>query len=178
MKQLRLFFAIDLPEDIKNSLLFKTQKENTDIWRWTTKDNLHLTLEFIGDSREEDLIRIIEAGEKAFSNFSPFVIKIEKLSFDPRKRMIWAILEETKILEKVKNELQDNLLEQEVDFKIENRKFHPHITIARLKNEVPKPLNEYNSDYNAIFSVNEVLLMQSELKPSGPTYSIIQSFPL
>ena len=182
MEQLRLFFAIDLPENVKNSLLLQTQKENADIWRWTTKDNLHLTLEFIGYAKEENLPLIIKIGEKTFSQFAPFEMEIKYLCFGPEKgaskRMIWAVLEKSDILEKIKKELQKNLLEQGIDFKAENREFHPHITIARLKNGALGPSNEYRSDYSAKFSATEILLMQSDLKPFGPVYSIIQSFPL
>jgi len=39
MNQLRLFFAIDLPEHIREELLILARKDEKDIWRWTPKEN-------------------------------------------------------------------------------------------------------------------------------------------
>ncbi len=182
MEQLRLFFAIDLPEYIKNSLLKQAQQDNADIWRWTFKDNLHLTLEFIGYAKEEDLVKIIEIGEKIRQESQPFTLKINYLCFGPEKgtakRMIWAVLEKSESLERLKTSLEENLLNVGVGFTFEERQFNPHITLARLKYHEPYLSSDYKKEFLAQFEVAEILLMHSELRQSGPKYSVIQKFPL
>lgn len=182
MKQLRLFFAIDLPEHLKDSLLKQAQLDNENIWRWTSKDNLHLTLEFIGSTNEEDLAKIIRIGEQSCRGINPFEIKIKYLCFGPEektvKRMIWAILEASESLKNLKNSLAQNLTKEGIDFQIEKQKFQPHITLARLKQGEIGPSYKYQKEFTTEFEAKEFLLIQSDLSSFGPKYSVIQNFPL
>ena len=182
MEQLRLFFAIDLPEYLKELLLEQAQSDNKNIWRWTSKTNLHLTLEFLGSIKKEDLAKIIKAGEQSHQEIHPFKIKIKYLCLGPEekitKRMIWAVLEAPELLTELKKSLRNNLIKEGINFQIEKQEFHPHITIARLKQGEINPSYKYQKELIAEFEVKEFLLIKSELKFSVPQYTVVQSFTL
>jgi len=96
----RIFIAINLPDDIKNQLSLKQSKldklfSKSDIpVRWTKKENLHLTLYFLGYIRENKLESVFELTKKTSSSFESFSIKLNKIVYAPLNsfppRMIWA----------------------------------------------------------------------------------------
>ncbi len=92
--------------------------------------------------------------------------------------MIWAVLEAPELLTKLKKSLRNNLIKEGINFQIEKQEFHPHITIARLKQGEMNPSYKYQKELIAEFEVKEFLLIKSELKSSGPQYSVVQSFTL
>jgi len=178
MNQLRLFFAIDLPERIREELLILARKDEKDIWRWTPKENLHLTLVFIGHLDEAQLPKVIEAGQDACQKNPSFTLKSRGIAYGPESssRMVWLNMEKNEALTKLKNDLEEALLEREVDFSREYREFHPHITLARLKLSCAKPSHQIHKDYTEDFLVEEMVLMASNLKRSGAEYTAIQKF--
>ena len=76
--------------------------------------------------------------------------------------------------------IEDQL--ERIGFEKEQRKFSPHLTLARIK--FPTDLSglwdflEENPFPVQTFKVNEIILMRSILKPSGAEYSQIQKYPL
>lgn len=180
MEQLRLFFAIEFPEHIKEELLNWAKMGEKDIWRWTVKENLHLTTVFIGYLAEEQLPQVIEAGQKTSQNIQSFILKCRDISYGPEsnKRMVWLNLEKNSALSELKNELGKALSDKGVNFQMENREFKPHITLARLKFGTDKPTEQIKKTYTKEFPVEEMTLFTSNLKKSGAEYVQIQSFPL
>ncbi len=180
MEQLRLFFAVTLPEHIKEEAanLAKIKEEN--IWRWTTKENLHLTIVFIGYATEEQLPQIIEAGQYAVEDFQSFILKCKEISYGPemQKRMIWLNLEKNEFLLQLKIKLEKALESNGIDFQEENREFKPHITLARLKFGADRPMEQIKKPYLKDFPVEEIVLFSSSLKKAGAEYVQIQRFVL
>ena len=180
MEQLRLFFAIKLPEYIKEEAMNLAKIGEKDIWRWTTNENLHITVVFIGYLAEEQLPQVIEAGQKAVQNIQSFVLKCKEISYGPEinKRKNWLSLEKNDGLSELKSELEKALLDNGVDFQTGNREFKPHITLARLKFGADKPTKQIKKTYVKEFPVEEMTLFASHLKKGGAEYVPIQSFPL
>lgn len=193
MKKKRIFIAINLPEAIKNKLA-EYQKEIDESFleenfhpvRWVKKDNLHITLEFLGYLREEEIEKIKKILFEISQYFPVFKIKLTEICYAPEKekipRMIWIKGEKSDILSEIKKEL-DKKLEERISFKSERREFTPHVTLGRIRKWEFKaiPLNErpeIEKDIELEFKVNSVELMESILKRSGPEYQIIESFPL
>lgn len=184
MNQLRLFFAIDLPDKIKDQLLISARQEGGDYWRWTTQENLHITMLFLGYANEQYLPQIIEAGEEACLDIEPFSLTISELTLGPlgqniSKRMIWANIKKEGRLEILKNDLADNLAKRQINFQEENKLFRPHITVARLKSDStshPQD-NGWKINFQKEFEAKELLLMASDLGRSGPIYTPLQSYP-
>ncbi len=185
----RIFIAINLPEKIKEELE-KFQDQFLDLpAKWVKKENLHITLAFLGYIRDEELPKIIEITKKVASNYSPFKIKIVKVSFFPPKtfppRMIWAIGEKNEPLFKLQENLKNALSEINIPQLEEEagRSFTPHITLARIKKweirqmereEIP----QIDEDIELEFLADSVDIMESHLKRSGPEYILLQKIPL
>jgi 2'-5' RNA ligase len=184
----RIFIAINLPEKIKKELSkFKDQFSDLPA-KWVEKENLHITLAFLGYIKDEDLPKIIEITKKVASNYSPFQIKIVKVAFFPPKvfppRMIWAIGEKNEILFKLQENLKNSLSEINIPQLTEEEKgFIPHITLARIRKweirqmereEIP----QIDEDLELEFEANSVDIMESHLKRLGPEYILLQKIPL
>lgn len=181
MDKLRLFFAVDLAGPMKDETLKLAARGEENIWRWISKDDLHLTLVFIGYLDQEKLPQVIEAGQKACQNIPTFVLKCLNIEYGPNNnnaRMIWLNIEKSEILAQLKNNLEKALADRRINFNQEQREFHPHITLARLKIGSFKPNRPMEQNYIKNFSVGEIMLMASNLKRSGAEYTCIQIFSL
>ncbi|MCX6760412.1 MAG: RNA 2',3'-cyclic phosphodiesterase [Candidatus Nealsonbacteria bacterium] len=191
----RVFLAINLPENIKKKLARYEDKWPEIPARWTKEYNLHITLVFLGYVRDENLIDIIKKTEQVCKNHSPFEIIFNKIIYGPKDKkpakMIWVVGDKNDNLSRLAGELENELLsgvsqnmEKYLPQKKEIRKaFSPHITLARIKQfqlhrmeEEAIPEIDENVDFN--FDVNSIEVMESELKKSGPSYTILESIPL
>ncbi len=141
--------------------------------RFTRKENLHITVKFLGEVKENKIENIKSIIEESCKDIEKFKISCNRLSSFPSitsARVIWVnIIEGAKIIEKIYNKLEKKF--EKLGFKSENRKYIPHITIARAKTTVDI------SDYLKLFDINStaesIVLFKSELKPEGPTYTKI-----
>ncbi len=171
---------MEIPEHIKEEIINLAKIGEKDVWRWTTKENLHITVVFIGYLAEEQLASVIEAGQKAVQNIQSFVLKCKEIGYGPdsNERMIWLRLETKDILNELKNELEKALLDKGINFQTDYKKFNPHVTLARLKFGADKPNRQIKKNYIREFPAEEVVLFNSSRKKGGTEYEPIQSFPL
>jgi 2'-5' RNA ligase len=154
--------------------------------KWTIPQNLHITLEFLGYVASEDLKDIIEITEETAKRHSPFLIKLNKISYGPKDkmppRMVWAEGEESKELGTLKDDLQQSL--SKAQFRTENtRGFKPHITLGRIKTWgfkmiEPEERPEVNEDVSIDFEVESIEIMESQLKRGSPEYIVLESCQL
>jgi len=160
----RVFIAINLPEDIKGKLADYQLKWLGLPCRWTKKENLHITLEFLGYLTDEEIIELCQRTRELTSEKKSFSLHLNKICYGPPRksppRMIWVMGEKIK---------EFNLI--------------PHITLARLKTwewrkMEPEERPEVNEDIDLTFEVNSIDVMESELKRTGPEYIILESFQL
>jgi RNA 2',3'-cyclic 3'-phosphodiesterase len=157
-----------------------------DILRWARPEQLHLTLQFLGDI-DPDVIP--EAGAwlaQACKLHQPFTLSLAALGFFPnprRPRVLWVGLgdEVNQLLR-----LQSDVSEAVARFgnHREKRAFHPHLTLARVRPGSRAGPGSW-PDASALsgprpvpWVVREVHLMRSELRPAGAHYTILRSVPL
>jgi 2'-5' RNA ligase len=185
-KRHRVFIAINLPEDTKKRLLSYSEMWPDLPAKWTDKNNLHITLEFLGDVTDQELGDVCTAVKDVASRNGSFSISLNKIMFGPPKkippRMVWAEGEKSEELSELKKSLQEELLEK-ISFRPEGGKFAPHITLARIREWDFKKINpeerpEVNEDIDLIFSVETIEVMESELKRGGPVYTVLESCEL
>lgn len=192
-KRHRIFIAINLPEEIKRELMkFRdrfTLSQNQDFgeWaRWTAKDNLHITLEFLGDLTDVEIADVCKVVGEVAKKHGSFSINLNKILYGPPKkmppRMVWAEGEKSEELAELKEDLQELLLEK-ISYRPEGRSFAPHITLARIsewefKKIEPEERPEVSEDIELIFTVESIEVMESELKRGGPQYTILESHNL
>ena len=110
--QHRVFIAINLPEDIKQKLADYESRWPELPCRWTKKDNLHLTLAFLGSLTDEEVVKICEITKGVASKHEPFFINLNKILYGPPKkpsRMVWVEGDKSKELKKLQNDLEKSL---------------------------------------------------------------------
>jgi 2'-5' RNA ligase len=185
-KRHRVFIAINLPEDIKKFLAKYREKWSELPAKWTAKDNLHITLEFLGDLTDQEIADACKIVKEVTKRHNVFSINLNKIIFGPAgkfpPRMVWAMGEKSKELSDLRSDLQKSLLES-VRFSPENRGFAPHITLARISEWQFKAIDpderpEVNEDINLIFTAETIEVMESKLKRGGPVYEILESCEL
>jgi len=174
----RIFLAINLPEQIKKELL-KFQNQWADLpVRWTKKDNLHITLVFLGYLNDEEILEVCKLTRKAAQKHQPFEIKLKRIYLGPNNlpRMIWIKGEENPDLVKLKNNLEGKLLNHR-----ENRPFQVHITLARIRQGEWQRLPDkpkIDKEISLVFPVDSIEIMESYLSRKGPDYTVLESVEL
>jgi RNA 2',3'-cyclic 3'-phosphodiesterase len=188
--KLRLFCAIEFPPDVraKASEQIERLRRATSLKeiRWERTEKLHLTLKFFGDVNQAKISDLTDALMLSASRSSPFELQIEGAgTFPPRgnPRVLWlGIRDATGELSRLQNNIEDECVK--VDFARETRPFRPHLTIARthrMRAEDAHHLARIHGETEfapARFTVGEIVLMRSELKPSGSIYTSLARFSL
>ena len=176
---MRLFIAIKIPEDIKE-YISELQKQidtaNNKI-SLVNKDNIHLTLKFLGEVQPNDIETIKESlNNVKFKSFSVHLNDVDVFPNENYIRVIWIGLEpEENILELQKNidESLKSLFRKEKDFK-------SHLTLARVKyiedkNNFINKLKNIKIE-NKKIDISNFRLVKSTLTPEGPVYEDLEVF--
>ena len=174
---IRLFVGLDLPDAIKQTLLGCAG--GVEGARWQTADQMHLTLRFIGDVEEQ----VGEAALEALGTVRhvPFEMHLEACGFfgKPSKpRVIYASAKPAGPLKSLHEKI-DNAL-RAGGIPPDERKFTPHVTLARLKGAKAGRVVDYVAAHSGLrtpaFEVDAFHLFQSTLSHSGAQYDIVASF--
>lgn len=177
----RLFVAITPPATVRSELA--ALAEPMEGVAWTSPENIHLTLRFIGDA-EESRQAGLEAA-LAQVKVESFILPVEGIgTFPPRglPKVLWAGLgsAHTRLFQ-LRQQVDDALLS--VSLELDVRHFHPHFTLARLKENLDeKALARFLRRHAAFeappFRVSEFHLYASEPSATGSRYNLVKSFPL
>ena len=152
--------------------------------KWTIPENIHITLAFLGDTDERQIIKISSMLKDKCKGSGEFDLLIKgagifKNLSDPR--VIWTGIEPSDSLINLFNSIKSGLSEEGV--RLENRPFNPHLTLGRIKylkdKELIKRLIEkYQNREIQKLAVNEVILYESILLHSGPVYKPLSKIGL
>jgi len=190
MQRHRIFIAINLPENTRKKLSECQSKWPSLPCYWTKKDNIHITLLFLGYLTDEELLEVIKDTEKIVSECESFRISLNKIIYGPPKkfppRMVWATGEQSEELKILQKKLEEGIYYEPLpdNEKREKRNyFVPHITLGRIKswelNQMDREeIPEINEETNLNFLVESIEIMESELKRGGPEYTVLESYQL
>ena len=184
---LRLFIAIELPEmirkplsdSLKDSIVIKKKKA-----RLTSKENLHITLKFLGDVQQDKRGDLQAAIANSVGGIGPFELKIHSGGVFPaikKPRILWAGFDLSKELSVLVNNLENEF--EKIGFSKDLKPFQPHITLARIPDYVstmiPVEKDEIIKNLEKIdlppFTVDKISLMKSILLPGKPEYQVIST---
>lgn len=176
----RLFVALELPDEIKQSLEPLTRGLGDVRWLWPEQQ--HLTLRFIGELDNGRMYDLAEA--LALVAGVPFELRLKGIGhFPPRgePKVIWAGVEKSEELERLKRRIDRALAEAGVPR--ETRKFAPHVTLARIRGPLsPDRVGTYLARHSLYqsqpFAVSSFHLFSSWLRPQGAEYQIEASYEL
>ena len=183
----RVFIAINFPEDIKEKLLGFSKKYPQLPARWAGRENIHITLSFLGNLDDNQLLETIETVKRVADRHSSLLIRLNRICYGPPKkfppRMVWVEGEKNDALSRLHTDLEDTLFNlPSYQYKTkENRPFSLHITLARIKSFEFRKLGrepEIDEDLDLSFEVNSIEVMESQLKRTGAEYTILESTEL
>ena len=179
---MRAFIAVPLSDEIRKKIgtfyheigFMKGVKE-------VPVQNLHITLDFLGDISEKEAERFSENLKKIASDISPFDLTIKGSGAFPKKsdpKILWLGMTGNKPLVSLAMQVKDA-----VD-SMDTKRFSPHLTVGRVK---------YNKDgqqeyFDQFFQkgdrsfgrlhVDRFQLMKSDLSGKTPVYTLWKDFRL
>lgn len=184
---MRLFVGIALPDEVRAQLdvLCRTLRPAVPSAKWVAEPSFHVTLKFLGEDSPERAAHVVSSMREAFSGKAPFDLRLDRIGMFPspkRARVLWLGVSDGSAETIELAEALDTQLE-EIGFRAEERPYHPHITLARLR--VPRPLAQLAQDassgappVDASVSVASVTLFESKLNRSGAQYFRVEEVPL
>jgi 2'-5' RNA ligase len=180
---LRAFIAVELSPSIRT----RAQKLIADLSgtsanvKWVETYNLHWTLHFLGNIPVLELPRVCEALTEATAELPGFEIEAFGAGAFPepwRPRTVWiGPGAGADAMITLHDCIQERL--SDLGFRTEHRRFRPHITLGRVRGDVPgnRELGELivaNSEFAAgQMVVDEVVVFSSEHDRSGPRYEAV-----
>jgi 2'-5' RNA ligase len=179
----RVFCAIDLPASARAKLMRQITRLREAVPHaqasWSREENTHLTLKFLGDIQTSRLSNLSNAATRSVADFSPFQITLQETGVFPKHgppRVLWiGVKDESGKLAELHSRLEKACASE--GFANEERPFHPHLTIARLrKPQGARTLAAAHKEMRfepADVAVAELLVIRSEPSAAGSRYTVI-----
>ncbi len=177
---MRLFTALDLPDDIRAQYADLQAPAALDA-QWTDPQQFHVTLRFIGDvdtAQATDYEAALASIEAPTAECVPYGLSVLPSRRNPSVLIVG--LERRARLLSVYQSVTDALEEQGLE--PESRKYRPHVTLARLDDlsaeTVHRFLSEQEPEELPSFTADAVHLYESTLTPEGAIHERRASFSL
>ncbi|MBI2560737.1 MAG: RNA 2',3'-cyclic phosphodiesterase [Planctomycetes bacterium] len=183
--KLRTFIAVEINEEIRkglSDLITRLKTTGADV-KWVAPENIHITLKFLGYIEDSQVVLVSQLIREATTSINSFTTVIKHLGAFPnvkRPRVIFVVAhEEGNNLATIYSRLNESLTK--LDIESESREFTPHLTVGRVKSlknltaltDLMDSLKESSFGQQM---VKGIVLMQSDLKPTGPVYKKLEEF--
>ena len=190
MNLLRAFIAVEIPLHLRQAVCGATsdlQKEIKSLVRWVPKENMHLTLKFLGDvapSNVDMLTQMINAEAGLFDCFDLHLNGLGSFPSLKRPRVIYIGIQAPAVLEALHRGIES--ASRRLGYESEDRGFSPHLTIGRVKQNITateqqairRALEGTQVDALGTARIDSLHLYKSDLKPTGSIYTRLFSAPL
>ena len=180
---MRLFVAIDLPQDIIARLerLVNRLKPLARL-AWSPVENFHITTKFVGEWREDQLAEM-QGALDALPPREPFKIAVRGLGFFPNRRqarIFWAGIEAPPALGALAAET--DRATSTLGVESEKRAYSPHLTLARNRNGANvdgllAAVDQMAPPEFGGFSVDRFFLYRSVRSSGGSVYTKLSEHP-
>ncbi len=187
---MRVFIAIDIGEEIRRGLAdlqtelqSKVDIKKSDV-KWVNPKNIHLTLKFLGEIKDKDVVEVCNITKEAAGRHKSFELDVESVGYFGGKsaRVLWIGTGKgcDNLLE-LQNDLERQL--DSAGWPAEKRQFSGHLTLCRIRNpragfELAQMSESYRDFKLGTVSVNSVSVYQSQLMPSGPIYIVLGNYKM
>lgn len=166
----RLFFAIDLPQELKNQLEL-LQRLCPFAGRPVSPHNFHITLLFLGEFPRNQLDDFLEAID--VPAIKPFEIQLNQFAYYPKAEVGCLEVTPNDQLTALHQHISRNLKQADIHIKQSTKPFRPHITLYRnatIQSEITE------SVYHQL-KVDHFCLMESQFNQKGVYYEIVEEWP-
>ena len=183
----RIFLAINIPESLKEEMLQVKDKLPEIPCKWTSKENLHFTLVFLGNTSDKELEEVLVLTKGVGKRHKRFSITLSRIQYGSSRnvpRMIWAIGNMPKELTLLQKDLEKAFSASTiVHFTPEKRPYALHLTLARLNGFELQTMEQdelpiIDEEISWEIPVESFEIMESHLKRGGAEYSVVASIPL
>ena len=139
---------------------------------WVPAANLHLTLKFLGSVADELVEGVTGACKRVAARHLPFEARAVGLGAFPsleRANVLWIGVEAPPALATLQREVDAAMVE--IGFEKEERAFHPHVTVGRIKESRGSAADLWKGDVNAGGSlIGEIVVYESRTRSAGAEY--------
>src|SRR5262245_38692415 len=142
MPRIRTFIAVEISPSVKaraGDLIDKLRVAPAEI-NWVRPQQMHLTLKFLGDVPDTETPDICRVVNYVAAGFEPFEITCRGAGAFPNPReprTLWIGIEDGADELKRLQAVIEDALKAKLGYPKEHRGFHPHLTIGRVKRELP-----------------------------------------
>ena len=149
--------------------------------RWTAMQNLHLTLQFLGDTEEKRVSQIKGILDNILPPHHAEQLTLTGVGAFPNPsspRIIWIGFDKNDYLMKMQQLLTHSL--ETAGFEVDRKRYRPHLTLGRVRENSVFPSNALQHLESITGKMNfasspldRVTLYESILRPGGPVYSAV-----
>lgn len=175
---LRLFVAVYPPRELAEAWAQRIKAMDLPAYRLTPVEQVHMTLQFVGDTPVKNLDRTIESCRRAAKGLAPFALTAQAFITLPERGRSRLVAVETdahptllELKRRLALRLATNVRENPA------KKFRPHLTVCRFRS--PAKVSAFDGTIaEASFDVEELMLMKSTLSPSGALHQVVERWGL
>jgi len=183
MARVRSFIGVDVGDEIRRkAVALQQQLARTGAGvKWAAEDGMHVTLLFLGELDDRDILPVCRAVQAAAAKEAPFPLRVSGVGAFPtvrRPKVLWGGLTDgAEPLRRLYAVLEPKLLDLGVYIK-EERDYTPHLTLGRVKGEadgltLAAELPKLLAWDGGRGMVDEVCVYSSELRRGGPEYVVL-----
>ena len=180
----RLFIAADISDEARlhaSDVIGRLRSECSGKGiSWSKPENLHITIKFLGDTEPGRELNVIEALAVIAASTPLFRLQLDKPELLGKRVISVAVRSDSSTIFSL--EMAIDTACERLGFEREGRRFHPHLTLARIRQ--PENARELGKRFLQTqieplsFEVREIVLYESELGPGGSVYNVVERFGL
>lgn len=161
----------------------------TDVLRPNAVDRIHLTLHFLGNVPPADVDALANRLASSTRELPRFDVSAEGVGAFPsfsRPQVLWAGITGDALPNLIALQTTTGSELKGLGIAVEDRQFHPHLTVARVRRPIRGPARKPFRDWQerwrgahfGTIPVDRTTLFRSELGGGPPRYSVIAKFEL
>ncbi len=187
-KIIRTFVAVEINKAVRDraaKLIEALAGTAADV-NWVQRENLHITLKFLGNVHEREIPDVCEAVADAVAEIDPFDLEVRGAGAFPnaaRPRTIWlGATEGSEQMRALHGRVEAALAE--LGYREEHRRFKTHLTLGRVRGTGPEiadlgQLLQQHHDFIAGRTpVGHLTVFASTLTREGPRYEVLDTAAL
>lgn len=187
----RAFISIRIPQALQDRLagvqLDLKRRGGSDAVKWSPKEEMHITLCFLGELRIDQVSNIQRAIDGIGARHPAMELGIQGLSGFPNgtqpRVLVANVIGDLRALLGLQSELEQAAAPHTLHR--ENRAYSPHVTLGRVRTDseqartgMGRALRLVEAPELGRWRATDFELMRSTIGPMGPTYSTIQRYDL